>query len=149
MNRSKTVLCLLLCIVVFPSVGRPQTSNKRDIPVIKLLKEYDDAWNRKDVRTVDSLLAENYVYFSSTGGTTRRKDTLEFLGSPKYILTSAERTEIVAYISETAIILSSRWKGNGLYNEKVFNDDQRCGLVFVRENKKWKLFSEHCTQITP
>ena len=45
------------------------------------------------------------------------------------------------------VIVSSRWKGKGKYGKTEINDDQRCGQVFVRSGGKWKLLSEHCTQI--
>jgi hypothetical protein len=94
------------------------------------------------------VLADDYVYFSSTGGLTDRKRTLEFLISPDYKLAFVERSEIVlhSYRADTAII-SSRWKGRGTYGKEVINDDQRCGLVFKKEGKAWKLLAEHCTQI--
>jgi len=88
------------------------------------------------------------VYFSSTGGLTNRKATLEFLASPDYKLTSVERSEIkILSQSESIAIVSSRWKGRGSYGKEEINDDQRCGLVFVKQKNIWKLLSEHCVQI--
>lgn len=116
-------------------------------PIKKILTEYDQAWNRKDAKTVEKFLAPNYIYFSSTGGTTSRQRTLEFLASPKYIIKSAKRTELTAYSAANTLIVSSRWIGSGSYNDEVFNDDQRCSLVFTKEKGSWKLLSEHCTQI--
>jgi ketosteroid isomerase-like protein len=137
----------LVCIAIFASAGISQPRTNNEASIRKLLNQYDNAWNKKDVKWVDSVLAENYVYFSSTGGTTSRKETLDFLGSPKYVLRTAQRTEIVQYASENAVIVSSRWQGHGVHNGEDFDDDQRCGLVFVKEKTKWKLLSEHCTQI--
>jgi hypothetical protein len=63
-------------------------------------------------------------------------------------LTSAERSEIkVLSRSETVAVVSSRWKGRGTYGKEEINDDQRCGLVFVKQKNSWKLLSEHCAQI--
>ena len=88
------------------------------------------------------------MYFSSTGGLTTRQATLEFLMSPDYKLTFVERSEIkLLSQSDTVAVVSSRWKGRGMYGKEEINDDQRCGLVFVKENKTWKLISEHCAQI--
>jgi ketosteroid isomerase-like protein len=114
----------------------------------RALSEYDRMWNAKDVKGVEQILADDYVYFSSTGGLTNRKATLEFLASPDYKLTSVERSEIkILSQSETIAIVSSRWKGRGRYGKEEINDDQRCGLVFVKQKNAWKLLSEHCAQI--
>jgi DNA-binding winged helix-turn-helix (wHTH) protein len=57
------------------------------------------------------------------------------------------QSEIKAIRSGETVIVSSRWKGKGSYAEGEINDDQRCGQVFVRTGKSWKLLSEHCVQI--
>ncbi|MEO6334661.1 MAG: nuclear transport factor 2 family protein [Pyrinomonadaceae bacterium] len=145
-------LCVVLAFVFlsFATVGdsRGQTGDHVDASIIRTLADYDTAWNKKDVGAVSQILANDYVYFSSTGGLTDRKATVTFLASPDYILTFANRTEI-RILSKTAAVsvLSSRWKGRGRYGKEEINDDQRCGLVFVRLGKVWKLISEHCVQI--
>jgi hypothetical protein len=93
------------------------------------------------------LLAREYVYFSSTGNLTSRQQTLELLKSPGYKLTFAERSEIKTFRSGATVIVSSRWKGKGTYNDEEINDDQRCSLVLARQRNSWRVLSEHCTQI--
>ena len=139
MNR--LIIRSALCLVICASAGYSQTPERA-------LSEYDRMWNAKDVKGVEQILADDYVYFSSTGGLTNRKATLEFLASPDYKLTSVERSEIkILSQSESIAIVSSRWKGRGSYGKEEINDDQRCGLVFVKQKNIWKLLSEHCVQI--
>jgi ketosteroid isomerase-like protein len=114
--------------------------------VLDILAKYDTAWNKKDSATVGNILAPGYIYFSSTGSITTRERTLEFLNSPKYILTSAQRSEVKTYRTGDTVIVSSRWIGKGTYDKEEI-DDQRCGLVFTKIGKQWKLISEHCAQI--
>jgi ketosteroid isomerase-like protein len=127
----------------------PQSSDRLDARLRKAINDYDSAWNRKDVAGVSRVLADDYAYFSSTGGITDRRGTLEILGSPEYKLNFSERTEVVLLSSSlrNVIVVSSRWKGRGTYGKETIDDDQRCGLVFVKEDGTWKLLSEHCTQI--
>jgi len=125
-----------------------QAQGDFDPSIKKALKEYDAAWNIKDVAAVSRILADDYVYFSSTGGLTDRKATLNFLASLDYKLTFVERSEIKVLSSTNGVaVVSSRWKGRGTYGKEEINDDQRCGLVFVKQGKVWKLLSEHCAQI--
>jgi len=135
---------IILCFVA--DICAQKTDKKIDA-ALATLKRYDDAWNKKDAATVGDILAADYVYFSSTGGLSNRKDSLDFLVSPKYILTFVERSEIKTFQSGDTIVVSSRWKGKGCWAEGEINDDQRCGQVFVRDGKAWKLLSEHCVQI--
>jgi ketosteroid isomerase-like protein len=138
-------ISLLIITVVFCLTATAQT--KKADKVIETLERYDQAWNHKDAATVDKVLAAEYVYFSSTGSLTSRQKTLELLASPKYHLTSAERSEIKTFRAGDTVVVSSRWRGKGTYNDEPINDDQRCSLVFGKESKDWKLLSEHCTQI--
>ncbi len=125
-----------------------QTASDLRGPVGIALTQYDSAWNKKDVASATRILADDYVYFSSTGGLTDRKSTLEFLVSPEYKLTFVERSEVkLLSTSNTVAIVTSRWKGRGTFGKEEINDDQRCGLVFTKIGKSWKLLSEHCVQI--
>lgn len=54
--------------------------NPREASVRKALADYDTAWNKKDSAGVSHVLADDYVYFSSTGSLTDRKKTLEVSG---------------------------------------------------------------------
>src|SRR4030095_1194657 len=148
MKRSRVWLGSLILVAVIPALSYSQTSEDLPPPIRKALAEYDKAWNKKDVPGVSRMLADDYVYFSSTGGLTTRKATLDFLASPDYNLTFVDRSEIKLLSKSNAVaIVSSRWKGRGTYGKEDINDDQRCGLVFVRQDKTWKLLSEHCAQI--
>lgn len=124
-----------------------QDQDSERAAVLGLIEKYDHAWNTKDSKTVSDVLGSEYIYFSSTGNLSNRAQTLEFLKSPDYKLTFAERSEVKLYRTGETFVVSSRWKGRGTYNNREINDDQRCGLVFAREMKVWKLVSEHCVQI--
>jgi ketosteroid isomerase-like protein len=142
-------LLIIFSILTFATVAAVgQKTSEIISPIAGVLSEYDSAWNKKDVAGVSRVLADGYAYFSSTGGITDRKATLEFLASPEYKLTSAQRSEF-RLLSNTGnvVVLSSRWKGRGTYGKEEINDDQRCGLVFIKQGKNWKLLSEHCVQI--
>lgn len=141
---SKKIL-LLAALLLCCAAGLSAQAKTDD--VIAALKKYDTAWNKKDRKGVDAILHPDYLYFSSEGGTTTRARTLEFLVSPKYILTFVERSELSAFGSENTMIVSSRWKGKGTWEDQPINDDQRCSLVFTKVGNQWKLLSEHCTQI--
>jgi ketosteroid isomerase-like protein len=119
----------------------------RNDEVIQIVEAYDRAWDRKDVASLERILAADYVYFTSEGGVWSRQKMLDLLRSPQYILNSAERSELEVHRWKNTAVVSSRWKGHGSYQGKEFRDDQRCSLVLTREGRRWKLLSEHCTQI--
>src|ERR1700730_13381 len=139
--------------VLFVALGTLMSSTliaqspSADVEIVGFIQTYDRAWNRKDVAAVERILADRYLYFTSTGAVSSRQRTLDMLRSPKYVLDSAERSEIEVSRTANTVIVSSRSKGNGRYNDEKFRDDQRCGIVLARAGRSWKVLSEHCTQI--
>lgn len=144
MNRNVVVLILLFTVLTIGTAAA-QTQDKE---VMTALTTYDTAWNSKNVEGARKMMHENYVYFDSLGGVPRgREHALTFLGRPDYKLTFVERTEVKIFRTDENAVVSSRWVGKGSWSGGEINDDQRCGLVFVKEKKAWKLLSEHCVQI--
>ena len=133
---------LSVCGICF---AQPKPSEGQNIS--RFVEMYDNAWNHKDAAAIERILAPDYVYFSSKGQVTSRQSLIEELLSPKYKLASAERTELKVYLTLDTAVVSSRWKGNGTYDGKEFNDDQRCSIVLARGKQGWLVLSEHCTQI--
>ena len=97
---------------------------------------------------MDSLYASQYKYFTSVGGVSSRARNLEILAADYYKVISAQRTEIEISIDGNTAIVSSRWRGNGIWQGEPFNDNQRCGLVIQKQGKELKLLSEHCVDIS-
>src|SRR6266567_1917038 len=143
----KIKLIAILLWLTSCGVSPAQTTQASEESIIHLVERYDSAWNRKDAASVKQILAADYVYFTSKGGIQSRQHVLDTLLSSKYVLASAERSEMKVYRASDAAVVSSRWKGHGSYDGQEFHDDQRCSIVLVREKQVWQVLSEHCTQI--
>lgn len=109
---------------------------------------YDNMWAKRDTTAMKEAMAENYIYFTSTGNTSTRDRIISwFTPADKYTVDTAMRSEITIAINGNAAIVSSRWIGAGSFDGERFRDDQRCSLTIQKEKGKLKLISEHCTQI--
>lgn len=144
MHRTWT---LAIALLLSPFVASAQNGPPDTAGVLAALRSYDAAWNVKDTAGVRRFLAPEYRYFSSTGAVMTQAEVLGLLSAPEYRLDRAERTEIDIQRWGEAAVVSSRWKGSGVYAGGTINDDQRCSLVFVRLDSAWRLAAEHCTQI--
>lgn len=143
----KTNLVTVLMCLTIAGLCPAQSRLSLEQDAIHFVGEYDRAWNHKDAAAVGRVLAPAYVYFSSKGQVQTRRQTLDMLLSPKYVLASAERSEVKAYVTSGTAVVSSRWKGHGSYDGKEFRDDQRCSIVLGRQGQGWQVLSEHCTQM--
>jgi ketosteroid isomerase-like protein len=146
--KARALAMLMVTLGAASMVARdaPGKEPKPD-EVVAAIAKYDEAWDRRDASALGRLLAADYVYFTSKGALWPRQRFLDLVLSPKYLLEASERSEIEVHRTGNTAVASSRWKGHGTYDGKVFRDDQRCSLVLLQERGKWTVLSEHCTQI--
>jgi hypothetical protein len=137
---------LMLIVVCFTSCCKKQaflTENE----VLNVINTFDSGWRYKNLEQVDSVLAPSYVYFTQSGGVFSREGVVQTAGSPSYTLDSVSRTDFIVTLYENTAIVSTRWRGRGIYKERPFDENQRCSITVVKANGKVQILSEHCTPI--
>ena len=150
MDRSLTSVRWMLAAGLLAGVsacGTAAADGGDEAAVRQVIASLDSAWNRKDSVAVAGLMAPTYVYFSSKGGITPRNQALAFLVAPHYRLEYADRSELEVHFFGASAVVSSRWRGRGMWEGKEFTDDQRCSLMMGWNSSGWRVLSEHCTQI--
>lgn len=120
-----------------------------DPAILSTVHALDSAWARRDTVTIRRLIAPDYIYFSSLGGTRDADWLVRLVASPEYHLDYVQRSDLVAYQWAQTAVVSTRWVGRGRYGKETIDDDQRCSLVLTRSTGAWRVVSEHCTQIVP
>ncbi|MDF2190073.1 nuclear transport factor 2 family protein [Paraflavitalea sp. CAU 1676] len=148
--KAWTILYMVLlaaCSQLPPSDATPNAVSLTREEVAAFVGHYDSSWNTKNVAAMESIYGKSFVYFTSVGGTSTRAQNLEVLGADYYKVLKADRSELEIIIDGNTAIVSSRWRGNGIWKDTTFNDNQRCGLVIQKQNGQLKLLSEHCVEI--
>jgi hypothetical protein len=139
----RNVLFVLLITVIY-------SCNQQDITeqeVMTAINKFDYGWENKNLHTVDSVLAPAYVYFTQSGGTFSRDSVVATAGENSYILHDVSRSEFVITTYGNTAVVSTRWKGKGIYRGAPFDEDQRCSIVLIKRNNKVEILSEHCTPV--
>lgn len=138
--------CFLLFVVIaINSCNQQQIITQEE--VIKVINKFDDGWEHKNLHAVDSVLAPGYIYFTQSGGTFSRDSVVATAGEDSYKLHDMSRTEFVVSLYDNTAIVSTRWKGKGIYRGTPFDEDQRCSIMLIKKNNKVEILSEHCTPI--
>jgi len=139
------LLPALLTTCAEKAANKEQLTEKE---VVDFIKHYDDLWAKRDTTGMKKAMAENYIYFTSTGRVSTRDMIISwFTPDNKYKVDTAIRSEISVKLNENVATVISRWIGSGSYDGERFQDDQRCSLIVQKINGELKLVSEHCTQI--
>jgi hypothetical protein len=115
--------------------------------VIAVISRFDAGWNSKNLKTVDSVLAPGYIYFTQSGGTFSRDSVVATAGSPAYTLEKVTRRDYEVQLLGNTAIASTRWQGRGIYKGIPFDEDQRCSITIVKTGSKVEILSEHCTPV--
>lgn len=142
--RSIFVCCITVFLALTSCIREASLSEEE---VIAVIKRFDQGWSTKNMKMVDSVLAPSYIYFTQSGGTFGRKNLVQTAGSPEYILESVERSAYFVQIYGNTAVVSTRWKGKGIYKEARFNEVQRCSITIIKRRAKVEILSEHCTPI--
>jgi len=131
MSGCRLLAGLALTLVALVPV-HAQNESQMTAQVQALVAKYDSAWNQRDTAAVGRLLAPRYQYFTSRGGVSSRAETMGFLSTPDYVLKQAKRSDVGVSLSGAVAVVSSRWQGQGTYRGEAFQDDQRCGQIWLR-----------------
>jgi hypothetical protein len=115
--------------------------------VLSIIQRFDAGWETKNLQLVDSVLSPDYIYFTQSGGTFSREGVVQTAGSSEYTLESMQRSALDIHITGNTAIISTRWKGKGVYRGVAFDEDQRCSIVVVKQNGRVSILSEHCTPV--
>lgn len=145
-----SIAASMLLVCCKPEQEKQDSGNKplTEMEVRNFINQYDGMWSTRDTASMKKAMADNYIYFTSTGSTMYRGRIISwFSPADKYKIDTATRSEISIHLNGNTAIVSSRWKGSGTFAGERFRDDQRCSLVIQRVKGELKILSEHCTQI--
>lgn len=142
----KSAVSLFILFFVFLTSCTTQ-ENITEQETVAAIKKFDFGWEHKNMKAVDSVLSPAYIYFTQSGNTFSRDSVVATSGENDYLLHDMSRSEIEVTLTGNTAVVSSRWKGQGIYRGVAFNEDQRCSLVLIKKDNKVQILSEHCTPI--
>jgi len=136
-----------MAILVALSQSCTQTETITAEEVSEVVRRFDEGWRNKNARVVDSVLSEQYMYFTQSGGTFNRANIVQTAGSAEYVLREMERKQISVSISGNTAVVNTTWRGKGSYYGNPFDDTQRCSITIIKKMGKVQILSEHCTLV--
>jgi len=138
---------MIVFVVGFTACTRQYALTEEE--AIRVIKAFDEGWRNKNLKMVDSVLAPSYIYFTQSGGTFSRGNLVLTAGSSEYTLQSMDRSAFFVQLYGNTAVVSTRWKGKGMYQGVPFDEDQRCSITIIKKSNKVEILSEHCTPIKP
>jgi hypothetical protein len=138
---------LTLTILLFACKAKQIESPLTEDEVKAVITAFDNGWQTKNTKLVDSVLSQHYLYFTQSGNTFDRVNLLNTAGSDVYQLQTMGREEQTIQLEGNTAVVNTVWTGKGTYHGQTFNDRQRCSITIVKSNGQVKILAEHCTPI--
>jgi ketosteroid isomerase-like protein len=144
----KTIVFAVALLVTCGFVAAQKNSREEDTTaVLKICREWDDAYMKKDPAPLDRLLPPDYVGIDEEGSVTSKQDEINLIKTGEYVILSVEHLEPakVRFYGPTAIV-TTHSKVKQLSKGKVATLTGRATTVCVKENSAWKIASWHASK---
>jgi ketosteroid isomerase-like protein len=107
----KKLLFAMILVATLPMLDLAQESAKekdKTTAVLNVIREWDNAYARRDSLMVRKYLADDYIGIDHAGEVTRKADEVALVKSGEYVLLSVEQIEPrkVRFYGSTAIVTS-------------------------------------------
>ena len=113
--------------------------------LLKLDREWNEAYPRLDVTVLDSIIADDWVCIDGAGLVITKRQLLERVESSTTFFDPYKFDEITLRIFQDAAIVTGRLSGTRRGNDGIFYLEQRYTRVYVKRNDRWQSVA---TQVT-
>lgn len=116
--------------------------------VVQLARRRSAAVVARDVRTMEAILSEEYVYTNSLGKVLRRADYLRNMTDPDISWTSQDlKVEDVLIVGDTAVLVGAV-HDKARFGAMVLDETFRTTHVFARTAAGWVCVAGHTSSIS-
>lgn len=144
-NLTAALVLTLLFISCASKAPKKDVLTEEEVKIV--LEKFDAGWKNKKSELVDSVLSEQYVYYTQSGKAFDRNGIISTAGSDVYQLEAMDRQSLNMQIDGNTAVVNTIWKGKGVYHGEAFDDTQRCSVTIVKQDGKVRILAEHCTPI--
>lgn len=116
--------------------------DERQLEVIEVERRWARAHQELDLKTIDSVLAEDYVQIKADGSRVDKGAALASYRSGDRRWEIAESDELEVRIYGEAALVIGRWRGKGVNHGEPFDYDARFISLYIYHDDGWKLTAE-------
>jgi ketosteroid isomerase-like protein len=137
---AKTVICLLCFLPAF--VAAEQKSPEAD-KIIALEKKWTDAYKRRDISILSSLLAEDFVITVEDGSTYGKEGYISHSADSSVHVDVAEMTDLRARMHGNVAVVTGSYHEKGDSKGKRYEYRDRLTDVWMKIDGRWQVIASH------
>ena len=115
--------------------------------IIELDKKRMDAMARKDIATLNAVLADDLIYTHSSARLDTKKSLIGAMESGATVYTSVEPSDVVAQDLGTAVVLTGAARISVTSNGNPNNFGVRFTDVYVNKGGEWQMVAWQSTRL--
>ncbi len=140
--RARIFSAFALCLLAFFAV-RVLAQEKSDAAAIRALEQkWVDAYKQRQIATVASLLADDYVITVEDGSTYGKVGFISYnAGSLRVDV--AEASDLRIHMHDNIAVVTGAYHEKGVLGGKPYDYHDRLTDVWMKTNGKWQLIASH------
>lgn len=140
--RARIFWALALCLLALFAV-RSFAQEKTDAATIRALEsKWVDAYKQRQIATVASLLADDYVITQEDGSVYGKVGFISYnAGSLRVDL--AEASDLKIHMHDNIAVVTGAYHEKGMQGGKPYDYHDRLTDVWMKTNGKWQLIASH------
>lgn len=140
--RARIFSVLILCLLGFFAV-RSLAQEKSDAATIRALEsKWVDAYKQRQIATVASLLADDYVITQEDGSVYGKVGFISYnAGSLRVDI--AEASDLRIHMHDNIAVVTGAYHEKGVLAGKAYDYHDRLTDVWMKINGKWQLIASH------
>jgi ketosteroid isomerase-like protein len=107
---------------------------------------FSDAFNRRDARTLDRLLAEDFLYTNEQGAVSNKAQYIDFVVNHIQVVSGGIGDLVVRVYGDAAVVVA-RFDGVSIIDGQQLNDSFRFTDVWVRRSGRWYVIASQNSPI--
>jgi uncharacterized protein (TIGR02246 family) len=147
------VLLIILLALSTTAVSRAGDTTADEREILRLHKTFIEAWQKNDVTTLNSLIADEFQFWSFKGERRNKADLLKLAAKSQTSGDTDTQTQVedpVVRVYGDSAVLTCRIIDTGKHSDgKRFTGKTADTHVYVRRDGKWVLVAEHETLLQP
>ncbi len=145
--KSFLSICFLLSLTPSIIVAEPMSNAEREVRHLEQL--LNDALSNVDVKTIDKIWANDFVFVTPAGRIANRAQRMAGLKpvdpSGPSLISTLDELQVHVYPNSVIAIVKTTWRGN--IAGKSIIDPYVATHVWVRSGASWRLAAAHVSQV--
>lgn len=155
----KTIVALFVMVLSASLLLRGQTNKqananpseplKAEQVLQRLEQEWADAVMRRDIKKIDRIQADEYVFTGPHGQIWTKSQALDTIKAGGLEIDSFESSDIKVQVYGDTAVVTLRVVWNGRFRGTDISEPQRMTDVFVKRDGRWQCVASQSTRIVP